>query len=199
MLSKIIANFFLRGYTWALKTQGKLFSILIGGSFSRFGKKSIIMCPLRIYGEERMQIGDRVFIGSNSWLQTVPDGENRSVAISIGNGTSIAGSCHISALRSVVIEDNVLMGRNIQISDHMHKYADVNTPVLSQGLDKIAPVVIRSGAWVGENVVICPGVTIGKNSVIGANSVVNIDIPNFHVAAGSPAQIIKRITLEDQE
>jgi len=193
MLLKIIAKLLLESYNWTLRIRGKVFSIMISRSFAKFGKKSVIMCPLRIYGEERMEIGDRVFIGSNSWLQTVPAGENKSVAISIGNGTSIAGSCHISAVRMVIIEENVLMGRNIHISDHMHKYTGANIPVQSQGIDKIAPVVICKGAWIGENVVVCPGVTIGKGSIIGANSVVNKDIPDFHVAAGSPAQIIKKI------
>jgi acetyltransferase-like isoleucine patch superfamily enzyme len=57
----------------------------------------------------------------------------------------------------------------------------------------VMPVLIRQGAWLGQNVVVCPGVTIGRGAVIGANSVVNRDIPDFCVAAGAPARVLKSI------
>lgn len=197
MLSKMTGKLFLGGYKWTLRIEGKVFSILISRAFGKFGKNSVIMPPLRISGEDRIEIGDKVFIGKNSWLQALPDGENRSTAISIGNGTSMVGSCVISAVRNVILEDNVLLARNVYISDHMHKYLDRELPIRSQGLDKITPVIIRRGAWIGQNVVICPGVTIGIGSVIGANSVVNEDIPDYCVAVGTPAHIVKKIKSED--
>ncbi len=151
------------------------------------------MYPLRLDGEERIAVGDRVFIGSGSWLQALPYGQDRSVAISIGNGCSVAGACVISAVRSVTLEENVLLARNVYISDHIHKYTDTDIPVMAQGLDKIQPVLIRRGAWLGQNVVVCPGVTIGTGAVIGANSVVTKSIPDYSVAAGSPARVLKTI------
>jgi acetyltransferase-like isoleucine patch superfamily enzyme len=65
---------------------------------------------------------------------------------------------------------------------------------MHQGVDKIQPVLIKRGAWLGQNVVVCPGVTIGRGSVIGANSVVVKDIPDFSVAVGAPARVVKSIT-----
>ena len=115
------------------------------------------------------------------------------MAISIGSGTSIAGACVISAARGVVVEENVLLARNVYISDHIHRYAQIGTPILAQGIDKIAPVRIKRGAWLGQNVVVCPGVTIGEGAVIGANSVVTHDIPEFCVAFGAPARVAKTI------
>jgi acetyltransferase-like isoleucine patch superfamily enzyme len=153
------------------------------------------MYPLRLSGEKRIQIGSGVYIGSGCWLQALPDGDNQTVAISIGNGTSMAGACVISALRSVCLEENVLVARNVYIADHMHKYSEPDLPILAQGLDRIKPVHIKRGAWLGQNVVVCPGVTIGAGAVIGANSVVNQDIPDSCVAVGSPARIVKRIEL----
>jgi acetyltransferase-like isoleucine patch superfamily enzyme len=151
------------------------------------------MYPLRLSGEERISIGDRVFIGSGSWLQAIPANGSTSIAISIGSGASIAGACVISAVQSVVIEEDVLLARNVYISDHIHRYADSGTPILAQGVDKIIPVLIKRGAWLGQNVVVCPGVTIGEGTVIGANSVVNSDIPEYSVAAGTPARVVKNI------
>ena len=116
--------------------------------------------------------------------------------LEIGSGTSMAGACVISVVCSIVIEEDVLMARNVYISDHIHRYSDRNRPIVLQGVDKIRPVRIRRGAWLGQNVVVCPGVTIGENAVIGANSVVNSDIPAFAVAVGAPARVVKRSTDE---
>jgi acetyltransferase-like isoleucine patch superfamily enzyme len=151
------------------------------------------MPPLRLNGEQRIEIGDRVFAGPSCWLQAIPDGDNRETAISIGSGTSIAGLCVISAVRSVRLEKNVLLARNVYISDHIHKYTQTDLPILAQGIDKIKPVLIKAGAWLGQNVVVCPGVTIGAGSVIGANSVVTQDIPDYCVAVGAPARVVKTI------
>ncbi len=103
----------------------------------------------------------------------------------------MAGSCVISAVRGVVIEEDVLFARNVYVSDHIHKYEDRDKPILDQGVDKIAPVLIQRGAWLGQNVVICPGVTIGRGAVVGANSVVNRDVPDYALAVGAPARVIK--------
>lgn len=156
------------------------------------------MRPVRIGGEERIALGSRVFIGPGSWLQTLPDGSNRSVAISIGSGTSIAGACVISAVRCVQLEEDVLLARNVYISDHIHRYTQIGTPILAQGVDKIIPVLIKRGAWLGQNVVICPGVTIGEGAVIAANSVVLSDIPDHCVAAGAPARVVKEMEPAEQ-
>jgi lipopolysaccharide O-acetyltransferase len=153
------------------------------------------MLPFRLSGEERIQIGDRVFLGSGCWLQALPDGDNLTVAISVGTGTSIAGACVISAVRSVCLESYVLLARNVYISDHIHKYSQTDAPILAQGVEKIRPVLIKCGAWLGQNVVVCPGVTIGAGAVVAANSVVNEDIPDFSVAAGAPARVVKTIEL----
>lgn len=190
---KYLARLYLFLYRASIRLRSKIFSLLISGAFAHFGKRTVLMYPLRLSGEERIAIGDRVFIGPDSWLQTLPDGENKSIAVSIGKGTSVVGACVISAVRSVQLEENVLLARNVYISDHMHKYSDTETPVMAQGIEKIGAVLIKRGAWLGQNVVVCPGVTIGAGAVIGANSVVIQDIPDFSVAVGAPARVVKTI------
>jgi len=141
-------------------------------------------------GERRIEIGDMVVIGSGCWLQTLADQDNRCPAISIGSHTTIEGAGVISAVRAVTIEDSVLIARNVYISDHSHEYRDTAIPIRDQGLAGIMPVRVGRGAWIGQNVVICPGVTIGRGAVIGANSVVKKDVPDFCVAVGSPARVV---------
>jgi len=190
-MKKHLSRLSLFCYRAWLRLQSKSFSLLIAGAFASFGRRTVMIMPLRLSGEDRISIGNGVYIGAGSWLQTLPDDENRSVAIFIGSGTSIAGSCVISAARSVQLEENVLLARNVYISDHNHGHAQTETPIMAQGLDKIQPVRIKRGAWLGQNVVVCPGVTIGKGAVIGANSVVNRDIPDYCIAAGAPAHVIR--------
>lgn len=192
---KYLSRLFLSGYRFWKRLRDKFFSLLISGAFAKFGRKTVLMQPIRLDGEERIAIGDQVFVGPGSWLQTLPDGDNTSVAVSIGEGSSFAGACVISAVRNVTLEDHVLLARNVYISDHAHKYSDIDIPIKAQGLNKIEPVLIKRGAWLGQNVVVCPGVTIGVGAVIGANSVVTKNIPDYCVAAGAPARVIKTIDL----
>lgn len=193
MLMTYLSRLFLLYYRAYIRLRCKCFSVLVSGAFAHFGKETGLMYPIRLSGENRISIGDGVFVGAGSWLQSLPDGANQAVAISIGSGTSIAGNAVISAVRDVCLEEDVLLARNVYISDHMHKYTQTDSPILSQGLDKIRPVLIRRGAWLGQNVVVCPGVTIGKGAVIGANSVVTESIPDFCVATGAPARVAKTI------
>jgi acetyltransferase-like isoleucine patch superfamily enzyme len=190
---KLVSWLFLCCYRGFIRLSCKCFSLAISGAFAGFGKRTVLMHPVRLFGENRIKIGAHVFLGSGCCLMALDDGDNRSIAISIGSGTSIAGTCVISALRHVCLEENVLLARNVYIADHTHKYSQRDQPILAQGVEKVKPVVIKRGAWLGQNVVVCPGVTIGAGSVIGANSVVNQDIPDFSVAVGSPARIVKNI------
>jgi acetyltransferase-like isoleucine patch superfamily enzyme len=181
----------LEMYRMLTRVRNKVFSIAIGGAFAHYGKNSVVSLPLRISGEDRIWIGSGVFLGSGCWLQTSRESGGRAVAIRIGDNASIVGGMVISAVQSVIIEDAVLIARNAYISDHAHSYQDLSKPILAQGVDRVAPVVIKRGAWLGENVVVCPGVTIGRGSVVGANSVVKSDVPDFSIAVGSPARVVK--------
>ena len=190
---KFISDISLLIYRAKIRVEAKLFSISVKYAFHEFGRGSVLMLPIRLSGERRIVIGEEVYIGAGSWLQAIPDGMNTSPSLMIGNGTNVAGYCVLSAVRSVILEENVLLARNVYISDHIHKYTNLNLPIKDQGVDKVEPVLICRGAWLGQNVVVCPGVRIGRNAVIGANSVVNKDVPDYCVAAGSPARVVKKI------
>lgn len=192
MMSKLICTSFLKTHSTLLRLKAKVFSILASGAFAEFGKKSVLVPPIRLDGEARIFIGDRVTVNARSWLQVLPDCED-AVGLKIGSGTSIGSSGVISAASSIIIGENVLLAPNVCIVDHIHKYDDISAPIRSQGVAKIGPVLIKRNTWVGQNVVILPGVTIGENCVIGANSVVNRDIPRYSVAAGCPARVLKRM------
>lgn len=68
----------------------------------------------------------------------------------------------------------------------------------NQGLEKALPIVIGDNCWLGGDVTILPGVTIGNNTIIGAGSVVTKDIPENVVAVGNPCRVLRAITEEDR-
>ena len=177
------------------RIKAKIFSVLVGGGFHAFGNRSVIVPPVKLDGIEAISIGSRVYIGRNSWL--IFSGRslgNSQIGIIIRDGVSISGDCVISAVKSVIIDENVLMGRCVHISDHRHRFEGYDLPILEQGIAGILPVHIKAGAWLGQGVVICPGVTIGENAVVGANSVVREDVPDRCIAAGIPAKVIRSIS-----
>lgn len=103
------------------------------------------------------------------------------------------GSEHGSESINITIEDLVLIGSGVHIYTSNHEFTDPEKPIFSQGHKPIKPVIICKGSWIGANAIILPGVTVGKNSVIGAGSVVTKDVPPFTVVAGQPANIIKQL------
>jgi lipopolysaccharide O-acetyltransferase len=190
---------FLKIYRFSGRAWGKAFSVACSGAFHSFGRHTVIQPPLRVGGERRISIGDHVFVGPGCWLQVLDDAEGDSVAIDIGSGTSFSGYSVVSAASSITIGEAVLFARGIYISDHSHAFGDPETPIGDQGIDRVAPVVIEDGAWLGENVVVCPGVRIGRGAVVGANSVVVRDIPARSVAVGAPATVVRHIDVESSE
>jgi acetyltransferase-like isoleucine patch superfamily enzyme len=194
---RLIGRRFL-GLVWLLRrVRRRSFSWLAGGGFASFGAGSVLETPVRIYGEARISIGRDVFVGPDCWFQTLDEGGSE-VALVLGDGVNIAGSCVISAVADVRLGRKVLLARNVYISDHIHAYDDTETAVLDQGVARVEPVEIGDGAWLGQNVVICPGVRVGRGAVVGANAVVLDDIPDFCLAVGAPARVVREFAPDAQ-
>jgi lipopolysaccharide O-acetyltransferase len=150
------------------------------------------MPPLRINGEDRIWIGDAVFLGPGGFLNVIEHDGVRG-RIRIGHGCEITAACTISSVLSVEVGDRVLIARGVYIADHGHAFADPDRAILDQSLDRVAPVTIGRGAWLGQNVFVGPGVSIGENAVVGSNSVVLEDVPARSVAVGAPARVVRGV------
>ena len=160
-----------------------------------FGKKSNIVNPLRIDGKKNIIIKDQVYVGYKTWLAALPlTGENECI-LELQDGVTIGHFNHIYATKRIILERNVLTADKVYISDNLHGYQDILTPIKNQPIIQNGEVVIGENSWIGENVCVL-GVSIGKHCIIGANSVVTKDIPDYCVAAGIPAKIIKRYCFE---
>lgn len=159
-------------------------------TFHHFGWSSYIESPLRIDGAQRITIGKNCYIAYKSWLASKSLTGFDSQLI-IEDGCSIGHFNHIYATKSVILRKNVLTADKVYISDNYHGYEDITTPVMKQPIVQKGEVEVGEGSWIGENVCVL-GVKIGKHCIIGANSVVTNDIPDFSVAVGVPAKVIKK-------
>ncbi|MWV47726.1 acyltransferase [Rathayibacter sp. VKM Ac-2803] len=175
----------------AQRARDLAFSKLVAGGFHRFGKGSRICLPFRIGPGQgsRISIGENVLISANCMLM-VPSADAPTPALIIGDRVRMNMTA-ITAVKSVIIEEGVGIARGVYISDHSHGFSDPDTFIRDQPVERIAPVRIGRGAWLGENVVIMPGVTVGRGAVIGANAVVRDDVPDYSVAVGVPARVIR--------
>jgi acetyltransferase-like isoleucine patch superfamily enzyme len=162
--------------------------------------------PRRIINPERISLGDHVWLGPGSFIVAVKqypgtslrhpdkrhDVQSYSSHIRIGHRVTSSGSLVIGAAQHVEIGDDVLLAMNVTILDNLHGYENAEEPYKYQPLQRIAPVEVGRGCWIGQNVVILPSVKIGEMSIIGANSVVTHSIPERSIAVGAPARVIKQ-------
>lgn len=142
-------------------------------------------------------LGDSVIIRPSTRVYA----GNPQSLVSFGNGTEIGEHSTISSNNRIVFGKYVLTDPHIFVADHNHAYDNPFIPISKQGV-KCNPtdeVIIGEGTWLGTNVVVVGNVCIGKHCVIGANSVVTKDIPEYSVAAGIPAKVIKRYDFEKKE
>lgn len=126
--------------------------------------------------------------------------------IEIGDGAEIGMFSRVASQGNVIIGNNVFSGPHIFIADYNHEYRNPDEPIKIQGnLVKSTPQFERGGVrigddtWIGTNVVIAGTVEIGNHCVIGANSVVTHDIPDYSVAAGIPCKVIKQYNTETKQ
>jgi|GEM_PF-101594 len=109
--------------------------------------------------------------------------------VRIGKNSGIGINAEIGG--AVEIGDNVMMGPNCVIITRNHKIDRTDIPMCEQHFSESRPVLIGDDVWIGQNVIILPGVKIGKGSIIGAGTVVPKNIPEYSVAVGNPAKVVK--------
>lgn len=175
----------------------KWYSLFLG----EVGEKSMINCHCELEGDSL----ERVFIGKFSVIDSYSTiGCRTSIVlkeqgvipeIRIGDGCMIGQYNHITAVRRIIIGNNLLTGRFVLITDNSHggiNREELKIHPAKRDLSSKGEVVIGNNVWIGDKVSILPGVHIGDGCIIGSNSVVTHDFPAFSVIAGSPARLIKK-------
>lgn len=163
-------------------------------------KIRIIRRPAYIRGRKYILLGDDFTSGVGLRLDAFSS--HGGVCLEIGNNVEVNDYVHIGAINSIKIGNNVLIASKVFISDHNHGFYGLNErhddPLSipkDRALSSLA-VVIEDNVWLGEFVVVLPGVSIGTGSIIGSMSVVSKSIPPFSIAVGAPAKVIKKYNFE---
>lgn len=164
-----------------------------------------IKFPRNIANSKHIYLGENVHIGPGCFLLALTEYPTRKMqskehttptqffnpVIKIGDNFTATSNVQIAAVKEVIIEDEVMFASNIFVADHSHGYANPYLAYKYQDITNIAPVHIKKGSWLGNGVVVMPGVTIGEYAIIGAYSMVNKDIQPKSISFGVPAKVHK--------
>lgn len=166
-------------------------------------KARLIRFPFDIRGKRFISISKGFTTGVGCRLEAYPVNSNK--VLFIGENVQINDYVHITAMENVSIGNNVLMASKIYISDCTHgSYSGDNNdsnPKVNPSDRPLfsSPVLIKDNVWLGESVSVLPGVTIGEGTIVGANSVVTKNLPDFVIAVGIPAKPIKKFNFQSQK
>jgi len=196
-------------FHWWLGAQlrrGRAYAQLVGTvgprdpyakKFFYFGEGAAVMYPQGvIYNEEYLSIGNETLVGPNVCVTAGISADQEMLnapVVTIGRKCIIGRGSHIIGHWSIVLGDEIQTGPYVYITDQNHGYEDPDAPVGWQTPSEGA-VAIGSGSWLGANVVILPGTTLGRNTVVAAGAVVRGTFPDHVVLGGVPARVLRHYT-----
>lgn len=156
---------------------------------------------IEISGSQFIHLGNNCFIGpdskllcGNKYFSNIVE-QKLYPSLKIGNNFHATRKLEIQCRGCITIGNEVLIASNVFIIDYNHGVDATTINYLDNPLD-VKQVTIEDGVWIGNNVIILPGVSIGTKSIIGAGSVVTKNIPPYCIAVGNPARIIKKWNAE---
>jgi acetyltransferase-like isoleucine patch superfamily enzyme len=173
--------------------QVRLHTELQRHRFAQWGPRSRLEYPSKLMSPHLVSVGNHVYICADAWLNAKDDRGDGAPTLEIGSGSYIGRFVHINAWRQVKLEARVLVADRVFISDCGHQFASADLPIADQPDPFLGAVLLKTGCWIGTGAVILPGVTVGRNAVVAANSVVTADVPDRTVVGGAPARVIKRL------
>ena len=148
---------------------------------------------LEALDEGRLTIGRHTLFEPGVWI-TAP-GEAR---VRIGEGCFLNLGVMVASMELVELGDHCMLANGCLVTDANHRFDDLTRPVTWQGFTTKGPTRLGDSVWLGANVVVTSGVSIGERCVVGANSVVTRDLPPRSIAAGAPARVLRTIGAEGQ-
>lgn len=168
-----------------------------------FPRARLVRLPFDVRNKKNINFGKGLTTGVGCRIEAYPVDISK-VCLTIGKYVEMNDHVHITAMEHVSIGNNVLLASKIYISDCSHGSYSGNefddSPLTAPNGRKMVtkPVTIEDNVWIGEFVSVLPGAYIGKGAIIGTMSVVTGHIPEYSIAVGSPAKVIKKFNFETQ-
>lgn len=170
--------------------RARLFRLLFARSFGAWGEETLVVAPAAVEGAVNIRLGARVYVAHHATLAARPlTGE--AASLEIGDGCKLGKFNHIYATHRVVLGTRVLTANGVYISDNNHEFRDPFLAVMDQPIRQMADTIIGEGSWLGHNVCVV-GAQVGRHCVLGANTVLTRDVPDFSVVVGAPGRVIRR-------
>ena len=161
--------------------------------FHSFGARTIIHRPGSVFGAHQIAIGSHSLILAGTYLSVeTPAWGRPAPVLRIGDRVGIRPYCMISASEQIEIEDDVIIGAFSSVIDSDHTFAEGRPNVMHNSVAS-APIRIGRGTWLAERVAVLRGSDIGRCCIIGANSVVRGELPDYSIAVGTPARVVGRV------
>lgn len=167
------------------------FYSLIGYALYKLVKNLFEIPPynFRIVGNLRIFFA-RLYIDKCGKGVVVERGASFSRKLKLGDNSGVGKNAWIRG--HVTIGNNVLMAPNVVILTQNHIFDRVDIPIIQQGTTEEKPVIIGDDCWICQNVIILPGVKVGKGSILAAGAVVTKDVVPYSIMGGNPARLIKQ-------
>jgi acetyltransferase-like isoleucine patch superfamily enzyme len=176
-------------------------AILYRPRLGKLGRNSNILLPRDIKNGKLIEVGHNCHIGKSLVMEPIAGYGDQvfKPKIIIGNDVYIGRYCQIFCVDTVKIDDGCVLSEYIYISDSAHGFDPDAGLIMQQELESKGPIYLGRNTFVGYGVSIMPGVSLGRNCVVGINSVVTRSFPDFSMIAGSPAKLIKRYCEERKD
>ncbi|MGB6059093.1 MAG: acyltransferase [Microthrixaceae bacterium] len=138
-----------------------------------------------------IRFGSDVSIGAQTMIRPSSYyGGEIGEGLVIGDRSSVASGCFLGCSGLISIGNDVMFGPGVRVFSENHVFADTHRTIKSQGVER-STVMIGDDCWIGSGTTITANVKIGRGVVVGAGSVVTQDLPDYSIAAGSPAKVIR--------
>lgn len=181
-----------------INLRNKFYTGWLSKEFAIIGRGAIIYPNIVLHNANKICIGENTIFHKGMYLTAYDNGfDRKNVQIKIGNNCDFGEYNQITSFDSICIGDGLLTGKFVIISDNSHgnnhNTMEFDIPPSKRPLNTKGGVKIGNNVWIGDKATILSGISIGNGAIIGANSVVNRDVPAYAIAVGIPVRIIERL------
>ena len=153
--------------------------------FASIGEGVIFEAGALVFHAENIHLGSNIYVGHQAILKGYHKG-----TMTVGDDVWIGQQCFLHSAGGLEIGAGVGIGPGVRILTSLHEDPGVEMPIM-EGRIRFAKVIIGAGSDLGAGAIVLPGVRIGTGVQVGAGAVVNSDLPDFTVAAGVPARVLR--------